>query len=147
MAETARTMFASCGDAQNAFYQALARGDIDGLMQVWADDEEVVCVHPGGLRLIGHLAVRESWQSILKHGGLQIDITKVIELNTMVSATQCVIEQIHASGPNGVEFAYCYATNVFHKGPAGWRLVMHHASAAPERAGAFDLHDSPGTLH
>lgn len=140
-------MFTTARDAEQAFYRALARGDIDGLMQVWAADEELVCVHPGGLRLIGHLAVRESWETILKHGGLHIDISKVVELNTMVSATHCVIEQVRAEGPNGVEYAYCYATNVFHKGPSGWRMVMHHASAAPERAGAFDLHDSPGTLH
>jgi ketosteroid isomerase-like protein len=140
-------MFATAHEAQQAFYLALARGDVEGLMQVWAGDEEVVCVHPGGLRIIGHLAVRESWQSILKHGGLHIETAKLVELNSMVSATHCVIEQIRATGPHGAEHAYCYATNVFHKGRAGWRLVMHHASAAPERAGAFDLHDTPGTLH
>jgi ketosteroid isomerase-like protein len=140
-------MFATPTEAEQAFYQALARGDIEGLMQVWAGDEEIVCVHPGGLRLIGHLAVRESWQSILQHGGLHIQTSKVVELATMMGATHSVIEQIRAMGPKGTEYAYCYATNVFHKGPSGWRLVMHHASAAPERAGAFDLHDAPGTLH
>jgi len=140
-------MFASANEAEQAFYQALARGDIDGLMKVWAGDEEIVCVHPGGLRLVGHVAVRESWETILKHGSLHIETSKVIELSTMMGATHSVIEQIRANGPQGTEFAYCYATNVFHKGPAGWRLVMHHASAAPERASAFDLHDSPGTLH
>ncbi|MCD8494253.1 MAG: nuclear transport factor 2 family protein [Burkholderiaceae bacterium] len=140
-------MFATPNEAEQAFYQALARGDVEGLMQVWAGDEEILCVHPGGLRLIGHLAVRESWEAILKHGGLHIETSKVVELSTMVSATHSVIEQIRAMGPNGTEHAYCYATNVFHKGPAGWRIVMHHASAAPERASAFDLHDMPGTLH
>lgn len=140
-------MFASAQEAEQAFYEALARGDIDGLMKVWAGDEEIVCVHPGGLRLVGHVAVRESWESILKHGGLHIETSKVIELVTMMGATHSVIEQVRADGPQGTEFAYCYATNVFHKGPSGWRLVMHHASAAPERASAFDLHDSPGTLH
>lgn len=141
-------MYATAHEAEQAFYAALARGDSDALMQVWAsDDEEIICVHPGGLRLIGHLAVRESWQSILSHGGLHIEIAKVVELTTMVSATHCVIEQIQAQGPNGTEYAYCYATNVFHKGPSGWKLVLHHASAAPQQASAIDLHDKPGTLH
>lgn len=141
-------MFATPHEAEQAFYLALARGDLQGLMQVWAsDDEEIVCVHPGGLRLIGHLAVRESWEDILRHGGLNIQISKVVELSTMVVSTHSLIEQIQASGPAGIEYAYCYATNVFHKGATGWRLVMHHASAAPERASAFDLHDKPGTLH
>lgn len=140
-------MFASPSEAEQAFYLALARGDIEGLMQVWAGDEEIVCVHPGGLRLIGHLAVRESWEAILRHGGLHIETSKVVELATMVCATHSVIEQIQALGAKGTEYAYCYATNVFHKGRSGWRMVMHHASAAPERAGVFDLHDAPGTLH
>lgn len=140
-------MFSSPAEAEQAFYQALSLGDIDGVMRVWADDEEVVCVHPGGLRLIGHLAVRESWEQILHHGGLHIETSKVIELNTMVGATRTLVELIKAQGSSGVEFAYCYATNVFHKGTNGWKLVMHHACAAPERAGALDLHDSPGTLH
>ena len=141
-------MFATPSEAEQAFYLALARADIESLMQVWAsDDEEIICVHPGGLRLIGHLAVRESWESILKHGGLQIQTSKVIELVTMVGATHSLIEQIQAQGPDGMEYAYCYATNLFHNTPTGWRLVMHHASAAPERASAFDLHDKPGTLH
>ena len=140
-------MFATATDAEQAFYLALARGDVESLMKVWSSDEEIVCVHPGGLRLVGHLAVRESWQSILKHGGLHIERSRVFSLATMVGATHSVVEQIQAMGTSGTEFAYCYATNVFHKGPSGWRMVLHHASAAPERAGAFDLHDTPGTLH
>jgi ketosteroid isomerase-like protein len=141
-------MFSRPEDAQKAFYVALARADIDGLMQVWAgDDEEIVCVHPGGLRLVGHVAVRESWESILKHGGLLIQAAKVSVLQTMVSTTYSLIEEIRAESPAGAEVAYCYATNVFHKGRSGWRMVMHHASPAPEQAGAMELHDTPGTLH
>ena len=141
-------MFSTPQEAEQAFYLALARADLEGLMQVWAsDDEEIICVHPGGLRLIGHLAVRESWESILRHGGLQIQVSKVVELSTMVGSTHAVIEQIQAQGPSGTEYAYCYATNVYHKGPSGWRMVMHHASAAPEQASVLDLHDKPGTLH
>jgi ketosteroid isomerase-like protein len=140
-------MFASAADAEQAFYRALAHGDLEGLMQVWATDEEVVCVHPGGLRVIGHLAVRESWQAILAHGPLTIETSKLTEQTTVVSATHCLIEQISAQSPGGTQFAYCYATNVFHKTASGWRLVLHHASAAPQSAGAFDLHDKPGTLH
>lgn len=140
-------MFASAQEAEQAFYEALARGDVNRLMQVWADDEEVVCVHPGGLRLIGHLAVRHSWEQILQHGALHIETSKCVHLQTMVGATHTLVEQISTQGPKGNEFAYCYATNVFHKGTNGWKMVMHHASAAPQQASAIDLHDTPGTLH
>ena len=141
-------MFATPDEAEQAFYDALARADIEALMLVWAsDEEEVVCVHPGGLRLVGHRAVRESWETILKQGGLRIETARCHRLHTMMGATHTLIEQIRVSAPTGTEQAYCYATNVYHKGPTGWRMVMHHASPAPERAGARDLHDRPGTLH
>ena len=28
------------------------------MMATWADDEDIVCVHPGGARLVGYDAVR-----------------------------------------------------------------------------------------
>ena len=33
-------------EAESAFYAALARADLDGMMAVWSEDEEVVCMHP-----------------------------------------------------------------------------------------------------
>src|SRR5262245_28748700 len=62
----------SAAEVETAFYDALNRADLEALMALWADDEEIVCVHPGGPRLIGHRAIRESWSAILERGGLQI---------------------------------------------------------------------------
>ncbi|GAB1388251.1 hypothetical protein MASR1M6_04320 [Rubrivivax sp.] len=39
-------------------------------MAAWADDEEIVCVHPGGQRVIGPMAVRASYEAILAAGGV-----------------------------------------------------------------------------
>src|SRR3954465_5581625 len=39
-------------DAALAFYQAFEAKDLDAMMAAWADDEEVICVHPGGTRLV-----------------------------------------------------------------------------------------------
>ena len=44
--------------------EAIGRGDLDAIMEVWADDEEIVCIHPTGQRLSGASAIRESWQTI-----------------------------------------------------------------------------------
>ena len=35
-------------EVEAQFYEALQRGDIEQLMALWADDDEIVCVHPGG---------------------------------------------------------------------------------------------------
>ena len=60
-------MFATPEEAEHAFYEALEQADSVRLMQIWADDEEVVCIHPGGLRIVGHSAVQESWQQVQSH--------------------------------------------------------------------------------
>ena len=57
---TARN-FPTAQDAENAFYEALERCDLEGMMAVWAEDEDIVCVHPGGPRLTGHDQIREAF--------------------------------------------------------------------------------------
>ena len=51
-AQTA-ALLASPDDVEAQFYEALQQADLDKLMAVWADDDEIVCVHPGGPRVIG----------------------------------------------------------------------------------------------
>ncbi len=140
-------MFATPEEAELAFYDALERADLVRLMQVWSDDEEIICVHPGGLRMVGLHAVKESWQEILAQGALHIRPAKLVTTQSMMSTVHSLIEQITVRSQIGTEVAHCYATNVYHKGPTGWRMVMHHASAAPEQTGLLDSHDAPGLLH
>jgi ketosteroid isomerase-like protein len=140
-------MFATPEEAELAFYDALERADLTRLMQVWSDDEEIICVHPGGLRMVGLHAVKESWQEILTQGALHIRPAKLVTTQSMMSTVHSLIEQITVRSQAGTEVAHCYATNVYHKGPTGWRMVMHHASAAPEQTGLLDSHDAPGLLH
>lgn len=140
-------IFATSEEAELAFYDALERADLTRLMQVWSDEEEVVCVHPGGLRIVGLHAVKEAWQEILSNGGLHIRPSSTVVLHSMMCATHTLVEQVTVKSAESTEVAYCYATNVYHKGPRGWRLVMHHASAAPTEAGVRDVHDVPGLLH
>ena len=47
-----------------AFYHAFEAKDIDAMMAAWAEDEEIVCVHPGGPRLVGYEAVRAGWEQL-----------------------------------------------------------------------------------
>ena len=140
-------MFATSEEAELAFYDALERADLVRLMQVWADDEQVICVHPGGLRVIGHHAVEDSWQEILSNGPVHIRPSNSAVLLSMMAAVHSLIEQVSVQGEQSSEIVHCYATNIYHKGPTGWRMIMHHASAAPGQAGLLDLHDVPGMLH
>ena len=46
-------IFPTAQDAESAFYEALERCDLEGMMAVWSEDDEIVCVHPAGARLTG----------------------------------------------------------------------------------------------
>jgi ketosteroid isomerase-like protein len=117
----------SAAECEAAFYDALNRADVDALMALWADDDEIVCVHPGGGRLIGHGAIRASWSTILEHGGLHIVPTQLHETHNLMSSVHTVIEGVAAAAG---EPAHLIATNVYVKTPKGWRIVLHHASVA-----------------
>lgn len=56
----------SAEETEMAFYDAINRADIDAMMTLWAEDEEIVCIHPGASRLIGHAAIRASWEAFLR---------------------------------------------------------------------------------
>ena len=118
----------SAAEVEAAFYDALNRADLEALMALWADDEEIVCIHPGGPRLIGHSAIRASWSALLEHGGLQIRPSQLHETHNLMSSVHTVVEGVTAASG---EPAHLIATNVYVKTPKGWRIVLHHVSVAP----------------
>ena len=60
----AAALHASPEDAEAQFYDALRDGDLERVMAVWADDDEIVCVHPAGARVVGPQAKREQEQAV-----------------------------------------------------------------------------------
>ncbi|AKU23738.1 MULTISPECIES: nuclear transport factor 2 family protein [unclassified Massilia] len=118
----------SAAEVEAAFYDALNRADIEALMALWSDEDEIVCIHPGGARLIGHRAIRESWTMILEQGGLHILPSQLHETHTLMSSVHTVVEGVTAASG---EPAHLLATNVYAKTPKGWRMVLHHVSVAP----------------
>jgi ketosteroid isomerase-like protein len=140
-----KPIYTSAADAEAAFYDALARSDLDAMMSVWSEDEEIVCIHPGGPRIVGLEAIREVWRQILSGGArLEIDITQnVVSGNAMV-AVHSVFENIRIAGESARPQPIA-ATNVFMRGALGWRMVMHHASPVPDSTDFGDL--SPRVVH
>ena len=123
----------SADEAEAAFYAALARADLDALMALWADDEEIVCIHPGAARLIRHAAIRASFEAIFERGSVQIHPTQLHATHTMATAVHSVIEQVTKTS-DAMPEVHILATNVYLKTPHGWRITMHHASVAAGKA-------------
>lgn len=126
----AKLLHGSPDEIEAAYYDALARADLESLMALWADDEEIVCVHPGAVRLVGHVAIRNSWEEILARGGLHIQPRQLHAAHTMTTAVHNVIEDIQHP-ENARTDVHVIATNIYMKTTQGWRIVTHHASVAP----------------
>lgn len=138
-----RPMFASPQDVETAFYEALENADIDAMMAVWAEDEEIVYVPPGGPRLVGYAAIREAWSRIFKGDSrLRVQVSNPTVAQTPFSAVHTLIEVISVVGDD-VTRAPVVATNVYVRGALGWRMVLHHASPVPPDA----VNEAPKTLH
>jgi ketosteroid isomerase-like protein len=115
-------------DIEAAFYEALQSGDITQLMACWADEDDIVCVHPGGSRLVGAGAIRAAFEAIFANGGIPARPERVRKVESLASAMHNVLERVDVMTQEGPQQAYVIATNVYHKTPQGWRLVAHHAS-------------------
>ena len=136
------SIFTSPQDAALAFYQAFEAKDVDAMMATWAEDEDIICVHPGGPRLVGYDAVRASWDRIFAgEGRVSFRLEQIVTIETVGLAMQSAVENIHAGERSA--HASALATNVFMRTPSGWRMVCHHASAAPPMAET----EKKGPLH
>jgi len=128
-------IFPAAQDAENAFYEALERADLEAMMAVWSEDEEIVCVHPGGQRLAGQEQVREAWRQIFAGGqNMRVQVTQQVVASGMMVAVHSVHENITVAGEQRAR-PPMVATNVYLRTPAGWRMAAHHASPAPAQGG------------
>ena len=50
------TRFYTPQEAEAAFYAAFIKRDINAMMAVWAEDDNVACIHPLGQIITGHQA-------------------------------------------------------------------------------------------
>lgn len=137
---------ASSDDTEQQFYEALRRGDIEQLMAVWADEDDIVCVHPGGARLIGPGAIRAAFDRMFAHGTIDAQPERVHRVLTHSSAVHSVLERVHVLTGQGPQTAFVIATNVYVKVAQGWRLAAHHASPGTVRELA-DIGEIPAVLH
>jgi ketosteroid isomerase-like protein len=130
-------------DAAIAFYQAFEARDVEMMMATWAEDEDIVCVHPGGPRLVGYEAVRAGWEQLFSgNTRLSFRLDQIVVIETVGLALQSAIEHVTV-GDDREPRGAAIASNVFLRTPSGWRMVVHHASPAP----AIAIAAPGGPLH
>lgn len=111
--------------ANQAFYDAHERRDLDAMRAVWEHSERVVCVHPGWPILRTWPVVEESWRRILSGPGRnQFILTNEAVAIDGDQAWVTLDENLVDAGTTGT----VAATNLYVRGADGWRLVVHHGS-------------------
>ena len=136
----------SADDVEAAFYEALQSADIEKLMACWADEDEIVCVHPGGPRLVGLGAIRAAFEVMFSSGSIQAWPEGRRKIESLGSVVHNVRERIEVLTDAGLRQAHVIATNVYHKTAQGWRMVAHHASPGFQQEAA-DSSEAPHLLH
>lgn len=131
-------------EVETTFYEAMQTADIDKLMACWADEDEIVCVHPGGPRLIGASLIRASFEAMFANGTIQARPERIYRLQTLGACMHSLVERLDILTPEGPAQALVVATNVYHQTSQGWRMVVHHAS--PGSAADGQVTDRPSTM-
>ena len=140
-------IFPTAQDAENAFYQALERCDLDAMMAVWSEDDDIVCVHPAGQRLAGQEQVRDVWRQMFASGpNMRVQIAQQVVIAGMMLEVHSVNESITVAGEQRPR-PPMVATNVYLRTAAGWRMIVHHASPAQAQVAADPAPAEPKILH
>lgn len=126
------------------FYQALEQRDLDEIMSAWAEDDEIVCIHPMGPVLEGQTSVRDAWGVICDSGQeLSFELDSIRYSESADLAIHVLTEQIAMAG-NPPKQASMLVTNVYRQTENGWHMILHHAS--PSHSDEHEL-EEPMVLH
>ncbi|MDA0227283.1 MAG: DUF3225 domain-containing protein [Proteobacteria bacterium] len=139
----------SSEQVEQDFYQALQQGDLQRLMACWVDDDDALCVPPGAEPLHGLAAIRSLFAELFAAGGMRVQLVASRRSQGLDYAVHWVTEHVQVQSEQGAAVAVVYATNVFIKTPAGWRLLTHHASPGGMHLGTSgaSMDASPNVLH
>lgn len=113
---------------ENAFYSAFTECNTQAMSTVWANDD-IICIHPGSSVLVGYTAVMRSWQNILSNAEpphLYVEVLNCYVTSDL--AVHVVKEHIRSEAPQSESVTVVLATNIYRRGPYGWRMIEHHAS-------------------
>jgi len=115
--------------ANQAFYAAFERLDLEAMTNLWARDVPVSCVHPGWDLVLGHEAVMQSWRSIfegtseLHFRSEELQVTAGAEMGWAVS------REVLSTTVQGMPVENTLtAVNTFVLEQGVWRVAHHHAA-------------------
>lgn len=118
--------------ANDAFYEAFNKQDLDAMKRVWYDDASAICIHPGWPVLYGFASIIRSWQDIFEHTDhLEIRLSDVHTVLSEDLAWVSCQENLFSIHMAGVQTSQVHATNLFKFAGGTWKMILHHAASVP----------------
>lgn len=121
-------IFASPEEVEAMFYKAFEEADLEGMMQVWDDSDDIVCIHPMGQRLTGRESIQKSFDNMFQYSPpITVETREQHQLRNGDLSVHVLHEHIHIHGEQDPQ-PIIIATNVYRMTENGWRMILHHAS-------------------
>lgn len=131
-----------------SFYDAIETGDIDLMKALWADSEQVSCIHPGAEPVRGTGAVLRTWSMLMANVGyIQFFLTDV-EIVTfppgaddphtaVVTCTENILSGEGMASAESFAGGKAIATSILVNDGHSWKFWLRHASPVmePQRHG------------
>ena len=115
--------------ANEAFYRAFEKKDMDAMSGVWSKGTGSVCIHPGREPLRGWDSIRSSWEQIFRATSyLEIDLEIIATEVSENLASIVVKEKVRQISRGRSIQAQSMATNLYEKLGGKWYLIHHHGS-------------------
>ena len=116
-------------EANQKFYGAFNKNDIELMMGIWLNDSTSQCIHPGWDVLNGFEDIMVSWQKIFSAGqDLEIKLSHIEVTASENLAWIACQENLFSVLTSGVQLSKVHSTNLFKQIHGEWKMILHHAS-------------------
>ena len=120
-------------DAEDAFYDALEEGSLDGLLAVWSDADDISCLLPMYPLIRGREDVEDVFKHLFAQGkGVALSVTHLDWIECGDIAIHHVEETLSQVPPGQPAPPPFYGTNIYRKQADGWRLLTHLNAPTPQ---------------
>ncbi|HEY9616045.1 MAG TPA: nuclear transport factor 2 family protein [Microcoleaceae cyanobacterium] len=115
--------------ANQSFYRAFEKKDLDAMVAIWSHGTDCLCIHPGREALQGWEAIRLSWEKIFR-GTAYLEIeTEILRVDVSNQLAYVVLlENVLQVLGSRQGRATSIATNLFECMGGTWYLIHHHGS-------------------
>ncbi|XP_014522123.1 uncharacterized protein LOC106778656 isoform X1 [Vigna radiata var. radiata] len=114
-------------EANSRFYDSFRTGDLAAMQGMWAQKDEVCCVHPGLKGITGYDDIIESWNFIWANYDFPLEI-KLEDIKVHVKGDMGFVTCMEFVKTKGGRWGGQFVTNAFEKIDGEWYICIHHAS-------------------